>query len=186
MKIEGADLHIGPRNGPTEIEPVRFVTEANGGKGWKNQPFAFVNSHQQAIKDGCLFTIEPAKDGEQRNAIFVVRSMIDVTFQEAIQKGGGYWLAQSPKGDVVVFEVDQGNQGMMVEWTGKGWVSTWIAKDEEAEVVDITEPTFTPETEEEVPIDDPSVSPEFWRAYHALINRDEKMLEELGINKPSS
>lgn len=153
--------------GKQDVIPVCTVAKDTR-LGYTNEVYEFLNEKGQHA-DGCLLTIEPAESpAAPSNAIGVFRSMTDTTFQEAIVDGEGYFLAQTPKGDVISIEFGKEDVGTVVEWSGIGWVDTWIAKKQGAKVADITEPKFAPETEQEITIDDPSVSPDFWKEYHRL------------------
>lgn len=182
MRLERTNLHVGLKNNIKSIEPVRFNSEqAQIHEGWRSDQFDFVNLAKQNA-DGCLFTIEPAKKGKL-NAIFIQRNLDNTVFQEALQKGGGYWLGQSPKKDVLIYDIDEENIGTVIEWSGRNWINTWVAKKQGAEVVDITEPRWVRgKTEEKISsLDHPLITPDFRRAYRALINQDVVALKELGL-----
>jgi len=170
MEIRENTLHINQHKGKAaSSETIQFQkTSIRERSGWATEPFTFLGEKAQRA-DGCRFTIKPPETPESPyNSIWVVRCLQDVSFQEALTKGSGYWLAQSPKGEVIVIESNPDEQGAVIEWGGKGWVNTWIAKDLGAEIIDITEPPYTFNTEQELPIDDPSVSSAFWSEYHKL------------------
>lgn len=182
MRLEGTTLHVGPKNNIKSVEPIRFNPEQTQiHEGWRSDQFDFVNLIKQHV-DGCLFTIEPARKG-RLNAIFIQRNLDDTVFQEALQKGGGFWLGQSPKKDVLVYDIDEKNIGTVIEWSGRNWINVWIAKKQGAEVVDITEPRWVRgKTEEKISsLDNPLITPDFRRTYHALITQDLAALKKLGL-----
>lgn len=181
MEIKGNVLITGPAKdkiGPKE--PIQFFPnkiQKRPEEGWQNEPFKFTGERGRTA-DGCLFTIDSASQNKNY-ALFTVINKRGTYFQEAVQKGTAYWLAQAPTGKIIVVKVDESMQGTVIEWGGKGWINTWIAGKNGAQIVDITEPAFIPDvSEEELELRDERITDEYRQVREALINGDDSVLKK--------
>lgn len=88
-------------------------------------------------------------------------------------QGSGWYMIYRSGGNLEhgIFDVSQSRRSV-VNYS-KGDVVVWGAS-EEARIIDFTSEPFTPEMEENVAINDPSLSQDFWNIYNKHIDDSKK------------
>lgn len=113
--------------------------------------------------DGCVFEINP------RGSTRVMRITDEnFTCQEIGVSGRGWFLGVNPSGEVILYDIQANSEENPLVNLSKDWVVCWIAGDERFDVADVSTPPFKPEMEKEIPLDDFSLPPEFWKIYRQL------------------
>jgi len=168
MNLHGTTLEIGETiRDISSSYVIRFVSEYEScGEGWKNQPFQCVDKTLRF--DGCLYTLDPVSSSGLCSSIPINRLIQKRTFQETVLIGSATWLAIDPLGHIHTKQFDQNNYGEMIVYGDMGWANTWIAGVDGATIINTTSPKFSPDAEEEIAIDSPSLPIAFWRMFHKM------------------
>lgn len=113
--------------------------------------------------DGCVFEIKP------RGSTRVMRIVYPrLTCQRITIKGNGWFLGVNPNLEVITHRLDASSEENPLIELSQGWTDCWIADDDGMEVADVSTPPFKPEMEKQIPLDGPSLPPEFWKIYKQL------------------
>ncbi|HSX40897.1 MAG TPA: hypothetical protein VLF68_04790 [Candidatus Saccharimonadales bacterium] len=149
------------RTGGTE-HPISFGGVEEPNQEYKIRTYSFPGEKGKEA-DGCIFEIKPF------GSTTVMRVVDDVHLREIAIKGNGWFLGvDADDGQMVPYEV---GEDVVENWEvqqKKGSVGVWIAGKDGLEVLDITEPPFSPKMETPVERDDQNLPSGFWERYDEL------------------
>lgn len=146
----------------SDIHSVSFGERFSPNEEYTIADYSFTDEKGKVF-NGCVFEIKPY--GSTR----VMRiTDSELTCQRIAIKGRGKMLRMSPDGEVFCDDLNANTEENPLIELKQGWVDCCIAGDEGIEVADISTPPFKPEMETEIPLDDSTLPPEFWRMYKEL------------------
>ncbi len=162
-------INIGGLRGPDEkFHPIKYdleseLTEHDPSEDYRIFAIKYLDETEKQA-DGALFEIKP-------NAACPIMSITKEGYKarRQVAEGSGRLLAILPSGEIRVFEVD--SQSGTVFEEGKGWVDCWIAGPNGLKILDSSSPAFQVEFEDSVPINNPSLPPEYWQKYHEILGK---------------
>lgn len=161
--LDGQTLRIGNTVSPIEWSKDSFPLP--NGEGVITEYF-FTNSLGE-LASGALFRL---REGGSTRVMRIVDP--ELICERIVVKGRGLMLRVSPEGNFFIDELDaDSDKNPLVELT-VGWTDCFIAMGPEgAELADISSPPFNPQQEVEIPLDDPSLHPQFQGVYKLIKER---------------